>query len=414
MSQPPSGGGPPDRFSRMFPFPGMIPIHALSPLEVERLLSTILPRSLRDVEGFAVAHAAPPGPSHLPCSRSQIDALLDAHAYSETTAPEAPGDEPKTRSRAAASKKRQLEAEDCADKAACPVCLDAREEGCRAVRMPCCGQRFHRGCLLTWLSAESDKCPTCRGELPSPAKKARCAYEALGVAELKRRCDERHVDASACVEKAELVKLLARDRDEDDAKRAARRAAGHPIPVPIFAAAHAAAASMAARRRAVRVGRRRRRRRAAAGGGPPPGARGSRRRARAPRRRARARAAPRRPAAARRASRRGPAPRRRARSPFARVRERARAPPRVPRTARRAARRAAARPRRQRPVARARGGDGPPRVAGRAAPAFIRALFESARARRLRGLVGEPSPRVIRVNRDDLEQGGMPFPSPSR
>ena len=66
-----------------------------------------------------------------------------------------------------ASRKRQLEAEDCADKAVCPVCLDAREEGCRAVRMPCCGQRFHRGCLLTWLSAESDKCPTCRGELPS-------------------------------------------------------------------------------------------------------------------------------------------------------------------------------------------------------------------------------------------------------
>ncbi|KAH8070018.1 hypothetical protein JL721_5561 [Aureococcus anophagefferens] len=358
MSQPPSGGGPPDRFSRMFPFPGMIPIHALSPLEVERLLSTILPRSLRDIEGFAVAHAAPPGPSHLPCSRSQIDALLDAHAYSETTTPEAPGDEPKTRSRAVASKKRQLEAEDCADKAVCPVCLDAREEGCRSVRMPCCGQRFHRGCLLTWLSAESDKCPTCRGELPSPAKKARCAYEALGVAELKRRCDERHVDASACVEKAELVKLLARDRDEDDAKRAARRAAGHPIPVPIFAAAHAAAASMAAPLSARRRGGgdARRWRRPAAG---------------RPRRGAasRAAAAASEDREARRASRRGPAAAANGRSP-APVAATVLPPP-----------------------------EGAP-------AAFIRA--ESARA----GGLGEPT--VIRVNRDDLEQGGMPFPSPSR
>ncbi|KAH8051490.1 hypothetical protein JL722_10661 [Aureococcus anophagefferens] len=234
MSQPRAAAAP-DRFSRMFPFPGMIPIHALSPLEVERLLSTILPRSLRDIEGFAVAHAAPPGPSHLPCSRSQIDALLDAHAYSETTAPEAPGDEPKTRSRAAASKKRQLEAEDCADKAACPVCLDAREEGCRAVRMPCCGQRFHRGCLLTWLSAESDKCPTCRGELPSPAKKARCAYEALGVAELKRRCDERHVSQPR-PRRASGARRRVRGRE---ARRASRRgpaaAANGRSPAPVAA-----------------------------------------------------------------------------------------------------------------------------------------------------------------------------------
>ena len=43
---------------------------------------------------------------------------------------------------------------------------------------------------------------------------------------------------------------------------------------------------------------------------------------------------------------------------------------------------------------------------GAPAPAFIRALFESARA----GGLGEPT--VIRVNRDDLEQGGMPFPFP--
>ncbi|KAH8047141.1 hypothetical protein JL722_13299 [Aureococcus anophagefferens] len=310
MSQPPSGGGPPDRFSRMFPFPGMIPIHALSPLEVF------------GSEGEATAHArAPPVPP---------------------------------------------------------------------------------GCLLTWLSAESDKCPTCRGELPSPAKKARCAYEALGVAELKRRCDERHVDASACVEKAELVKLLARTR-EDDAKRAARRAAGHPIPCPSSPPRTRRRVHGRGRRASSARRRRRRRRAPLATARPRVPLRDGARRGRRPRPRPRA-AAPRRPAAARRASRRGPAAPARRRSPPRAPASRA-PPARVRgREARRASRRG---------PAAAANGRSPAPVAATVLPASPEARRAGLHPlSRPAGGLGEPT--VIRVNRDDLEQGGMPFPSPSR
>ena len=53
---------------------------------IEQLLSSILPRSLRDIEAFAAAAArAPPAPTARPSDRAQLDALLDQHAYIEPT-----------------------------------------------------------------------------------------------------------------------------------------------------------------------------------------------------------------------------------------------------------------------------------------------------------------------------------------
>ena len=59
-------------------------------------------------------------------------------------------------------------------------------------------------------------------ELPKPTKKQRTDYGALSISELKRRCQERDVDASGAVEKRDLARLLADERAEADEREERR------------------------------------------------------------------------------------------------------------------------------------------------------------------------------------------------
>ena len=99
-----------------------------------------------------------------PADRKRLDHLLDEHAYSEPKPDEVVEEAVVTTTRAGRSRlaKRKFDLEDVKDKINCPICIETRDPGCDCLRMPCCGQRFHRACAIKWLTKESDKCPTCR------------------------------------------------------------------------------------------------------------------------------------------------------------------------------------------------------------------------------------------------------------
>jgi len=152
-----------------------------------------------------------------PASLAQIDALLNAHAYTQEAAAEEPDP--------------------------CPICLDELALGEHGLHMPCCGNSFHRVCILRWLGQESSRCPVCRTVLPDNQGGAETGEEgALGlqsIAELKQRCSERGLDCSQCIEKSEVVKLL-------ESQERARPAAGS-VPLDAGSPTLHAAAAMAAR-----------------------------------------------------------------------------------------------------------------------------------------------------------------------
>lgn len=147
------------------------------------------------------------GPRAVPASSAQLDVLLDTRAYVVPEGGEGGSESP------------------------CPICLDELVVGESAVRMPCCSNIFHRLCVVRWLGKESGRCPVCREALAeAPAEEAASAggpgADALlanSVAELKRRCGERGVDCSRCLEKGELVRLLLAER-----RRATQAGLGTP------------------------------------------------------------------------------------------------------------------------------------------------------------------------------------------
>lgn len=123
-----------------------------------------------------------------PASSHQLDVLLDAEA--RTFAITAGEEVPK-----------------------CPICQEQFVSGELTVQMPCCGNQHHRHCVLRWLGQESGKCPVCRKPLPdAPATPADLSENSI--AELKRRCNERNLDCSDCLEKRELVALLLQEREK--------------------------------------------------------------------------------------------------------------------------------------------------------------------------------------------------------
>jgi hypothetical protein len=177
------------------------------------------------------------GHRQVPASSAQLDTLLDMHACAFGEASEG------------------QEAE------LCSICLDETSAGERGIRMPCCSNRFHRACLLRWLSRESSRCPVCRQALPDEAAAATtqttCDSDTMAApeeqsllgqsaAELKLRCGERGLDCSRCLEKRELVVLLLKERRAGN--RPASTAGNRPDPagwissasMPLPAETHAA------------------------------------------------------------------------------------------------------------------------------------------------------------------------------
>jgi len=136
--------------------------------------------------------AAMQGPSPLkPASSHQLDVLLDSQA-------------------------RTFEPKEGEDVGSCPICQDKFLEGELLVQMPCCGNHHHRSCVLRWLGQESGRCPVCRQTLPdAPASPADLSINSI--VELKRRCVERNLDCSRCIEKRELVALLLQERQQQQA-----------------------------------------------------------------------------------------------------------------------------------------------------------------------------------------------------
>jgi len=145
------------------------------PVDVEQLLASILPRSFGGIEAFAQAQGMRRA---RPADRKRLDHLLDEHAYSEPQPDEVVEEAVVTTTRAGRSRlaKRKFDLEDVKDKINCPICIETREPGCDCLRMPCCGQRFHRACAIKWLTKESDKCPTCRAPLEDAPKKKKRDY----------------------------------------------------------------------------------------------------------------------------------------------------------------------------------------------------------------------------------------------
>ncbi|WP_408014665.1 RING finger protein, partial [Sansalvadorimonas verongulae] len=45
----------------------------------------------------------------------------------------------------------------------CPICMDSMEDDC--VLTPCCGQIFHRACIVQWVEANKNQCSHCRRSL---------------------------------------------------------------------------------------------------------------------------------------------------------------------------------------------------------------------------------------------------------
>ena len=161
---------------------------------------------------------------------------MDEHAYSEPKPDEVVEEAVVTTTRAGRSRlaKRKFDLEDVKDKINCPICIETRDPGCDCLRMPCCGQRFHRACAIKWLTKESDKCPTCRAPLQDAPKKKKRDYAKLPIAELRKRCEERDVPTKGVVEKKELVALLKDEAERDDERR---KRLPPPGAVPIFVGA---------------------------------------------------------------------------------------------------------------------------------------------------------------------------------
>lgn len=132
----------------------------------------------------------------------------------------------------------------------CPICLEDMVTGEQRVKMPCCGNSFHRWCCVRWLGKESCRCPVCRQPLPEapppssssdsaqdpgnsaatssdgsngseesrpdragpvaapPPAPPRLPLTSQSVADLKRLCHSRGLDASNCLEKKDLLALL--------------------------------------------------------------------------------------------------------------------------------------------------------------------------------------------------------------
>ena len=203
------------------------------PVDVEQLLASILPRSFGGIEAFAQAQGMRRA---RPADRKRLDHLLDEHAYSEPKPDEVVEEAVVTTTRAGRSRlaKRKFDLEDVKDKINCPICIETRDPGCDCLRMPCCGQRFHRACAIKWLTKESDKCPTCRAPLQDAPKKKKRDYAKLPIAELRKRCEERDVPTKGVVEKKELVALLKDEAERDDERR---KRLPPPGAVPIFVGA---------------------------------------------------------------------------------------------------------------------------------------------------------------------------------
>jgi len=156
------------------------------------------------------------GLGQVPASSSQLDALLDEHSCTFV------GEDPEP----------------------CPICLDDMASGEMGVRMPCCSNSFHRACALRWLGKESSRCPVCRQILAEVVQKsgAQGAGDESGSetnnladqtsAELKRRCQERGLDCSHCIEKHELVALLLGERRSSST--GARRSPAPPPTTPVL------------------------------------------------------------------------------------------------------------------------------------------------------------------------------------
>ena len=236
MDLPPWGFGPPPGGLEMLfggpPSPGGDDDDEM-PVDVEQLLASILPRSFGGIEAFAQAQGMRRA---RPADRKRLDHLLDEHAYSEPQPDEVVEEAVVTTTRAGRSRlaKRKFDLEDVKDKINCPICIETRDPGCDCLRMPCCGQRFHRACAIKWLTKESDKCPTCRAPLQDAPKKKKRDYAKLPIAELRKRCEERDVPTQGVVEKKELVALLKDEAERDDERR---KRLPPPGAVPIFVGA---------------------------------------------------------------------------------------------------------------------------------------------------------------------------------
>ena len=236
MDLPPWGFGPPPGGLEMLfggpPSPGSDDDDEM-PVDVEQLLASILPRSFGGIEAFAQAQGMRRA---RPADRKRLDHLLDEHAYSEPKPDEVVEEAVVTTTRAGRSRlaKRKFDLEDVKDKINCPICIETRDPGCDCLRMPCCGQRFHRACAIKWLTKESDKCPTCRAPLQDAPKKKKRDYAKLPIAELRKRCEERDVPTKGVVEKKELVALLKDEAERDDERR---KRLPPPGAVPIFVGA---------------------------------------------------------------------------------------------------------------------------------------------------------------------------------
>lgn len=105
----------------------------------------------------------------------------------------------------------------------CVICLDDLVLGEPATRIPC-GHLFHENCIKDWLK-KSNECPVCRYELPTDdakyevdrkermaGRRPRLRLTDLSVKsaqELRRLADYLQVSCVGCLEKSELVDLLA-------------------------------------------------------------------------------------------------------------------------------------------------------------------------------------------------------------
>mmetsp|Transcript_108514 Transcript_108514/g.305851 ORF Transcript_108514/g.305851 Transcript_108514/m.305851 type:complete len:417 (+) Transcript_108514:73-1323(+) len=105
----------------------------------------------------------------------------------------------------------------------CSICLDELAVGQPALRIPC-GHLYHEDCVQDWLR-KSNECPVCRYELPTDnakyeqerckrmaGRKLRMKFADLTrktAQELRRLADHIGVDVRGCLEKGDLVSIIA-------------------------------------------------------------------------------------------------------------------------------------------------------------------------------------------------------------